>query len=579
MEGKMNADATDATHPAGDDRGEPTARQEAGATRRDFLANLRAAAAVAAASGALSLGSSTAAKANPSSRPSGQLRAQESFSVRLQAATSESLVPIPQQTPNRDEQLYSNFIGNYSKGLPHSPIGEVNTSAYRTYLNAVNSGTWNAFEHIPLGGNTPLVNPLSGIAFDLEGTDSHQLAIPAALPVASQARADEMVELYWQALCRDVNFTDYPTNPLTQAAAAELSSLSGFTGPRIDGQVTAQTLFRGFTADDVIGPYVSQLAMRPFNYGPYPMTGQITVYLPGIDYMTTQAGWLAVQNGHGPFGSDQIDPQTRFIRNGRDYGVYVHTDPNAGLLISFYNAGIMLFEMGAPLNPGNPYLRYTKQAPFATFGVPHFLGLLGEAKQRACKDVWYAKWFVHRTLRPEAYGGLVHMTMTGQANYPLNRDVLNSRALANTFSKYGTYLLPQAFPEGSPQHPSYAQGHGSMAGACATILKAAFNGSTPFASLTGGSIVTASEDGLSLVPYTAADAAQMTVNGEINKLASNIGVARDHAGIHWRSDYQYGLLLGEAAALSVLSDQSNDYLGENFNGFTITKFDGTTVTV
>lgn len=575
----MNADATDATHLAGDERGQSPAKQEGGATRREFLANLHSAAAVAAASGALSFGASTAAKADVFSHPSGQLRAQQSFSVRLQAATSEKLVPIPQQTPNQDEQLYSNFIGNYSKGLPHNSIGEVNASAYRAYLNAVNSGTWNAFEQIPLGGNTPLVNPLSGVAFDLEGTDSHQLAIPAAFPVASQARADEMVELYWQALCRDVNFTDYATNSLAQTAAAELTSLSGFAGPRIGGRVTGQTLFRGFTADDVIGPYVSQLAMRPFNYGPYAMTGQIPVYLPGIDYMATQAEWLAVQNGQGPFGSDQIDPQTRFIRNGRDYGVYVHTDPNAGLLISFYNAGVMLFELGAPLNQGNPYLGYTKQAPFATFGVPHFLGLLGEAKQRACKDVWYAKWFVHRTLRPEAYGGLVQMTMTGQANYPLNRDVLNSRALANTFSRYGTYLLPQAFPEGSPQHPSYAQGHGSMAGACATILKAAFDGSTPFVSLTGGSIVTAGEDGLSLVPYTGADTAQMTVNGEINKLASNIGMARDHAGIHWRSDYQYGLLLGEAAALSVLSDQNNDYLGENFNGFTITKFDGTTVTV
>ena len=574
----MNADAT-AQDLAGDDRGQSPAKQEGGATRREFLANLRTAATVAAASGALSFGASTAAKAEVFSHPSGQLRAQQSFSVRLQAATSEKLVPIPQQTPNQDEQLYSNFIGNYSKGLPHNSIGEVNAAAYRAYLNAVNSGTWNAFEQIPLGGNTPLVNPLSGVAFDLEGTDSHQLAIPAAFPMASRARADEMVELYWQALCRDVNFTDYATNSLAQTAAAELTSLSGFAGPRIGGRVTGQTLFRGFTADDVIGPYVSQLAMRPFNYGPYAMTGQITVYLPGIDYMTTQAEWLAVQNGQGPFGSNQIDPQTRFIRNGRDYGVYVHTDPNAGLLISFYNAGVMLFELGAPLNPGNPYLGYTKQAPFATFGVPHFLGLLGEAKQRACKDVWYAKWFVHRTLRPEAYGGLVHMTMTGQANYPLNRDVLHSRALANTFTKYGTYLLPQAFPEGSPQHPSYAQGHGSMAGACATILKAAFDGSTPFVSLTGGSILTASEDGLSLVPYTGEDAAQMTVNGEINKLASNIGMARDHAGIHWRSDYQYGLLLGEAAALSVLSDQSNDYLGENFNGFTITKFDGTTVTV
>jgi hypothetical protein len=91
--------------------------------------------------------------------------------------------------------------------------------------------------------------------------------------------------------------------------------------------------------------------------------------------------------------------------------------------------------------------------------------------------------------------------------------------------------------------------------------------------------VTASPDGLSLVPYTGSDADQITVNGEINKLASNIGLARDFAGIHWRSDYEAGLLLGEAVALSILSDQSNNHPGEAFKEFTITKFGGTTVTV
>jgi hypothetical protein len=91
---------------------------------------------------------------------SGHFRAQESFGVRLEAATRERLATIPQQTPNQDEQLYSNYIGNYSKGLPHNSIGEVNTSAYRTFLSAVNIGTWEAFERIPLGGNTLLVNPL-----------------------------------------------------------------------------------------------------------------------------------------------------------------------------------------------------------------------------------------------------------------------------------------------------------------------------------------------------------------------------------------------------------------------------------
>ena len=55
--------------------------------------------------------------------------------------------------------------------------------------------------------------------------------------------------------------------------------------------------------------------------------------------------------------------------------------------------------------------------------------------------------------------------------------------------------------------------------------------------------------------------------------------ARDFAGIHWRSDYEWGLKLGEAAAISLLQDQRNNYAGEDFDGFTITKFDGATVTV
>jgi hypothetical protein len=101
------------------------------------------------------------------------------------------------------------------------------------------------------------------------------------------------------ALCRDVNFTDYGSNPLAQAAAAESSSLHGFTGPRSGGLVTPQTLFRGFTADDVIGPYVSQPLLCPFNYGPYAMDGKMSMYVPGVDYMTDQASWLAVQNGNG----------------------------------------------------------------------------------------------------------------------------------------------------------------------------------------------------------------------------------------------------------------------------------------
>jgi hypothetical protein len=170
----------------------------------------------------------------------------------------------------------------------------------------------------------------------------------------------------------------------------------------------------------------------------------------------------------------------------------------------------------------------------------------------------------------------VHWTKKPQKAYPLNNDILTSAAVSSVFAKYGTYFLPQAFPEAGPQHPSYPSGHATMAGACATILKAAFDASTAFAKLADNTVVVASDDGLSLVPVTDPG---LTINGEINKLASNIAQGRDFAGIHWRSDAEQGMLLGEAVALSILSDQSNNYAGEDFDGFVITKFDGTTVTV
>jgi hypothetical protein len=145
--------------------------------------------------------------------------------------------------------------------------------------------------------------------------------------------------------------------------------------------------------------------------------------------------------------------------------------------------------------------------------------------------------------------------------------VLNSMALETSYARNSSYLLSQAFPEGSPTHPAYPTGHGAVAGACITVLKFFLDGDAPFTYR-----VTPSSDGLSLNPYNGLG--PLTVNGELHKLAHNISFGHGiHAGIHWRSDTDYSILLGEAVAIDYLLDQMYSY--QENSDITITKIDGT----
>jgi hypothetical protein len=130
---------------------------------------------------------------------------------------------------------------------------------------------------------------------------------------------------------------------------------------------------------------------------------------------------------------------------------------------------------------------------------------------------------------------------------------------------------------GSPTHPAYGAGHATVAGACVTILKSWFKESTTLVQL-GLTPKEPDQTGTTLVNYTGSDAGSLTVGGELNKIASNVGLGRDIAGVHWRSDATESLKLGEQVAIGMLRDQRGCY-NEVFNGFILTKFDGTTVTV
>ncbi len=513
-------------------------------------------------------------------------RKHEAYRVRVDAAQAERDALQPSHPNNGDEALYPNHIGNYSKGLPHDDLGEVKPFGYTAFLQAMESGTQSALDGIPMGSDPSrgrkLVNPCSGIAFEMQGADSHHLAIPPAPALASAEIAGEMVELYWAALTRDIPFTKYDTDPIAQAAAADISKLSNFRGPKVSGQVTTKTLFRGFTPGDLVGPYVSQFLLKACQFGAQYVEQRMRTLMPGIDYMTQYSDWLDVQNGLVPAATPVFDPVRRFIRTGRDLAQWVHIDV---LYQAYFNAMLIMLQppdpsdpvtgggMGVPLNPGNPYLGSLNQEGFGTFGGPAIATAVAEVSTRALKAQWYQKWFVHRRLRPEAYGGLVHNYLTRGQKYPIHPDLVNTAAFAQVQKQTGGFLLPMVFPEGSPLHPSYGAGHATVAGACVTMLKALFDETHVIPNP-----VVPSADGTSLVPYTGPDAGSLTVGGELNKIAANVAIGRNIAGVHWRSDYTESLKLGEAIAISILRDQRLGY-GENFDGYTFTRFDGRKITV
>lgn len=161
-------------------------------------------------------------------------------------------------------------------------------------------------------------------------------------------------------------------------------------------------------------------------------------------------------------------------------------------------------------------------------------------------------------------------------------------------------LLPMAFPEGSPMHASYGAGHATVAGACVTILKAFFElydvegepknrEDHPFtpvdfcdekwwktkrnfdtfdkAVLAEGEstcfekLYVPTTDGSKLVPSdrTGDEGNCVTIIGELNKLAANISIGRNMAGVHFYTDYYDSVRLGERVAAGILQEQMLTY--------------------
>jgi hypothetical protein len=538
--------------------------------RRGFLRRAGTGAAVAATLGLANFRETPRVSAAQEQAARGALgaanRRKAAYQARLNAAQMAKVRPLVENLGNGEEAEYPNKIANYSKGVPHNDLGEVDLAAFAILVAAMESRKPEDFAEIPLGGTFKLENPQAALAFDLQGADSHHLLMPPAPRIDSARHSAEMAELYWMALARDVNFADYGSDPTIATAAADLSNFSDYRAPKENGRVTPANIFRGDTPGDLAGPNISQFLYRDVRYGVQAISHRMGTVAPGVDYLTDYDEWLSVQRGILTGKTPAVDPTPRYIRNLRDLTRYAHIDV---LFQPYLNAGLILLGLRTPIDAGLPPRNSTNQTGFVEFGGPHLVTLVTEVASRALKAVWYQKWAVHRRLRPEEFGGRVHNHKTGAASYPINQEILDSPVLEAVKAKTGTYLLPQAYPEGAPTHPAYGAGHAVVAGACATMLKAFFDESFVIPDP-----VVPNADGTALVPY---DGPPLTVGSELDKLAGNVSAGRNAGGIHWRSDYSESVKLGEEVARCILEEQKACH-SQDFS-WTFTGFDGTVVTI
>lgn len=497
-----------------------------------------------------------------------------------------------------------------------------------------------ATARLPAGSPTPvdkLVSPQAGRAREGLGPDPIAMAMPPAPGVRSVSTAAEMTELFWMALLRDTPF-DALQNPATVIGAVdELQAMftaavadttdDGRLLPGLDlpkdaaGQVDIRpaTLFRSGLKHEQHGPLVSQFFLHDAPYGTQTIVQKQVPYRRGLDFLTDHGSWLRAQNaGYDSFGdpypmandatdrADYLETEAdgtrsfRRIATMRDLARFVHKD---ALHQAYFNAALLLLDWRADIDAGNPTKAYRRQRGFATLGGPHLLTLVSEVASRALKVVWRQKWMVHLRLRPEAYGGLMQMQMDGYQgitrDYDLRPEVFTTAAAQAVRGRAaGTWFLPMAFSSGSPIHPAYGAGHACVAGACVTMLKAWFNedqklatllaANRPTHPLTGAPVrivqpglatgtVPDGSGGFELPDYTGADAAAMTVGGELNKIASNVAMGRSMGGVHWRSDNTRSLRLGEQVSAFILCRVTRELAEAPSVGFT--SFNGHAISI
>jgi len=524
-------------------------------------------------------------------------------------------------TMSPDITNYPEFTGVYSKGFGHTGTGggisyKPEQSEYEKLVEGITFKDQQKIEQVcqvfvPNEKNQRrLVDVYCIFDKEIYGRFRSSYDISGApSPTSAQAQA-ELLELYAMSLMRDVGFnllSEYVTTLfLPPGATAYVDKIvTWMNDPYIKnnlnapldacGNITSTNLFRGKTGD-LIGPHVSQFFFYAISYGQLIVNQTYDVYENSVfnnfnpnywpnfnnDFVRTESNFLRLWNGFNitdpnenpdSNGGEQHEYNKRCITTLRDSALYIYRDQ---VWQPFYTVacilstaprtdapGVLGIPIGFTVNPPNSRIG----SKFIDLGLVDLYYLLMTVTKLAMDSTWLYKWSQLR-LRPEEMAYQVHLKIKYGLGLDFSANLINNPILADVSNNNsGNYLLPQAYTVGSPCHPALPSGHATIAGAMSTIIKAWFNcdaSMNAYESNYYAGIPSGYPPYLAIYPaafesgYTGPNIT-LKVEHEIDKMASNCSIFRNIAGIHYRSDAETGLNIGEQVAIAVLQEWVNRY--------------------
>lgn len=500
--------------------------------------------------------------------------------------SSQTLVPMV-----KGDLSIPHYRGVYSKGFvghtgPNGIAVGPNPILYSQFIEAMRTRNQTLLNQVydvcPM-----LVDLHCVFDVELEGRYKSSFVIPSAPSITSLQSSAEILEIYAMSLLRNFNFHIFdPDCVLYQEISVDakdyLNKILGHLNiPAIrdnlhsppfeeNRNITVDTLFRGKSRGDLIGPYVSQLLYYETAIGNLKLeqkyqcldiSENIVPDISSSNYYFGKSEQYFREIWNGQSKSSSLPTKTKYITTPLDLAMYINRDQIWEAL--FISASLFLSRK-------IPTGFYTKSrvpgsSRFINLGPVDLYNLMMKATKLAMNSAWIWKWSQLRP-RPEEMAYQIHLSkiytssqLGSHVNFPL--ELMDNPILIDiSNNNNGKFLMPLCYSQGSPFHPSYPAGHAVIAGAMSTIMKAWFNCDWEIPA------VVPDHSGDKLVLYKLTSEPNMIqylkLGDEIDKLATNCSISRNMAGIHYRSDAENGILLGEQVAISVLEDEVKKYTDE-----------------